>query len=79
MVRVPCTCTIRQQANRRDYGTEDTFWGQNQFPSTHICVLLVCNCNKNKALNGYTELYSLRLGFAERLMEKPVRTYRFER
>jgi hypothetical protein len=79
MVRVPCTCTIRQQANRRDYGTEDTFWGLNQFPSTHIRVSLVGNSNKNNALDDYEELYSFRLGFAERPVEKPVRRYRFGR
>jgi hypothetical protein len=79
MVRVPCTCTIRQQANHRDYGTEDTFWELNQFPSTYTCISFVFNLNKNKGLCDYKEFCSLRLCFAERPVEKPARTYRFER
>ena len=79
MVCVPCTCTIRQQAYRRDHGTEDTFWEQNQFPSTHIRISLVGSTNKSKDLYAYKGLYGIRPSFAERPVEKPARAYRFER
>jgi hypothetical protein len=77
MVRIPCTCTIRQQAKSRSYGTEDTFWRLNQFPSTRIPILLLANSNKTKSYITSTSCLIFVLPSLNALWKKPARTYRF--